>query len=655
LRGFAGGFAIILSSVILDAAQGRVTAAAGDRHQAAERASFATGWEQGSPTQLIGELVVVHADDFANYRSSVTHLLRDDRTGRTFRLRFERGAPSHFRSGAKLKVRGRALDSEMYIAACCSDGTSSSLQALDQPTGLPSGDQRTLVLVSNFLDASVSCSLGAINDAMFADPTGFSVDAQYRNSSQGRISFSGTVAGSYTLNARSTDACDLAAWSNATDAQATASGIDLASYHRKVYVLPKTNSCNAGGMAAIGGSVAWIFACEQKGIFAHEIAHTVGMDHAASQEGSTVNEYGDWTDPVGMGTWQMRGFNAPHRYAMGWLDASSIQVVSQGGQYDAAPLSTDPASATGPRVLMIRKPDTDEHYYLSYRVPEGFDQQISGWYFNRLSVHRFKVSSTGSYVPRTYLLAGLAAGESFVDDVNGITITLVSQNATSAKAQVEFRCAPASPVLTVSPQAQSGTAGLSRTYTVSVTNSSTAGCGARAFNLGSTVPAGWTAVLSTSSLTLNPESTGSATLTVTSSASAASGTYGATVEATDIGSPVHSSVATATYSVTTLPSVTDTVPPSAPTNLTATPVSKQKRIQLSWTAAFDNVGVTGYRVWRNGALVGSSTVAGWIDTAWTPGATYTYSVTAVDAAANVSAASNLATVTLAASGGRKNR
>jgi hypothetical protein len=173
--------------------------------------------------------------------------------------------------------------------------------------------------------------------------------------------------------------------------------------------------------------------------------------------------------------------------------------------------------------------------------------------------------------------------------------------------------------------------------------------------LGSTVPAGWTAVLSTSSLTLNPESTGSATLTVTSSASAASGTYGATVEATDIGSPVHSSVATATYSVTTLPSVTDTVPPSAPTNLTATPVSKQKRIQLSWTAAFDNVGVTGYRVWRNGALVGSSTVAGWIDTAWTPGATYTYSVTAVDAAANVSAASNLATVTLAASGGRKNR
>ena len=41
----------------------------------------------------------------------------------------------------------------------------------------------------------------------------------------------------------------------------------------------------------------------------------------------------------------------------------------------------------------------------------------------------------------------------------------------------------------------------------------------------------------------------------------------------------------------------DTKPPTAPTNLIATPVS-QSQVNLSWTAATDNVLVVGYRVER---------------------------------------------------------
>jgi chitodextrinase len=108
--------------------------------------------------------------------------------------------------------------------------------------------------------------------------------------------------------------------------------------------------------------------------------------------------------------------------------------------------------------------------------------------------------------------------------------------------------------------------------------------------------------------------------------------------------------ASATY---TVQSSADTVAPSAPSGLKASANQKQKQIQLSWTAASDNVGVTGYQVWRNGTAVGTSTSTGWADQAWSAGATYTYSVVAYDAAGNLSAASNSVTITLSSGSGKK--
>ena len=52
------------------------------------------------------------------------------------------------------------------------------------------------------------------------------------------------------------------------------------------------------------------------------------------------------------------------------------------------------------------------------------------------------------------------------------------------------------------------------------------------------------------------------------------------------------------------PGSTDATPPTAPTALTATGVSTTQ-VDLSWTASTDDVGVTGYRVFRNGTQVGT--------------------------------------------------
>src|SRR5208282_4820678 len=101
----------------------------------------------------------------------------------------------------------------------------------------------------------------------------------------------------------------------------------------------------------------------------------------------------------------------------------------------------------------------------------------------------------------------------------------------------------------------------------------------------------------------------------------------------------------------TTPAATDTTPPTAPTNLTATAASTTQ-VNLSWTASTDNVGVTGYKVERcsgaactNFAQVATPTTTTFNDTGLTASTSYSYRVRANDAAGNASAYSNTASAT----------
>lgn len=93
----------------------------------------------------------------------------------------------------------------------------------------------------------------------------------------------------------------------------------------------------------------------------------------------------------------------------------------------------------------------------------------------------------------------------------------------------------------------------------------------------------------------------------------------------------------------------DTTPPTAPGSLGASPA--KRKINLSWTASTDNVGVTGYQVWRSSSVGGPffqiATVTGtsYQNTGLVSGSTWYYYVKATDAAGNVSAASNTANAT----------
>jgi chitodextrinase len=83
----------------------------------------------------------------------------------------------------------------------------------------------------------------------------------------------------------------------------------------------------------------------------------------------------------------------------------------------------------------------------------------------------------------------------------------------------------------------------------------------------------------------------------------------------------------------------DRSPPSTPNNLSGAATSSTS-VALAWSASTDNVGVTGYRIYRNGSQVGTATATTFTDTGRTLGTTYSYTVAAFDAAGNTSPASS---------------
>jgi chitodextrinase len=93
-------------------------------------------------------------------------------------------------------------------------------------------------------------------------------------------------------------------------------------------------------------------------------------------------------------------------------------------------------------------------------------------------------------------------------------------------------------------------------------------------------------------------------------------------------------------------SSTDVTPPTIPANVRTTTVLDTS-ISIAWDASSDNVAVTGYKVYRSGVLIGTTTSTSYSDTGLTPVTQYNYTVIAYDAAGNNSAVSATLSVTTA--------
>ncbi|WFE50807.1 discoidin domain-containing protein [Micromonospora sp. WMMD1155] len=156
--------------------------------------------------------------------------------------------------------------------------------------------------------------------------------------------------------------------------------------------------------------------------------------------------------------------------------------------------------------------------------------------------------------------------------------------------------------------------------------------------LGSTNGSSFSTLKASAGYTFNPSSGNTATVSFT-----ATSTRYVRVQVTgNTGWPAAQFSEVEVYGAT---GSTDTQAPSVPGNLAYTqPASGQ--IRLTWSASTDNVGVTGYDIYANGALRGSVNGSTLAYTDSQPGsATVSYYVRAKDAAGNQSANSNTVTRT----------
>ena len=226
---------------------------------------------------------------------------------------------------------------------------------------------------------------------------------------------------------------------------------------------------------------------------------------------------------------------------------------------------------------------------------------------------------TGSASSTTTMFTGLACGTAYalgVDAVNaaGLRSSRATVNAATAA------CAPGAPVDTTPPSVPAAlqitaSSGTSVTISWNPSTDNTAVTGYTMFRNGASVG-----------------TTSPAAYTYTGLACGTTYTLG--VEAFDAAGnrSARASIGAATSSCTP---PADTTPPSVPQGM-AFAGTLETSVSLVWLAATDNVGVAGYRLFRNGTAVATVTTLGYTYGGLACGTSYTFALEAFDAAGNAS-------------------
>jgi hypothetical protein len=238
--------------------------------------------------------------------------------------------------------------------------------------------------------------------------------------------------------------------------------------------------------------------------------------------------------------------------------------VTSSGTYWLDGYESGNLNAKGLKILKSTDPTTGmkSWYYIEHRVAYGFDSFLSG----NNNVLNGVVIRTGSEASgqQTYLLdmtpatsswhdPALSLGQTFSDGDAGITITTLAADATGALVTVTMAtqpCIRSNPTISITP-GDSGwlSSGASVSFDVSIRNNDGAGCSESAFNLQSSSPGGWSAVLGSPAVVLSPGASTNATFQVTSPLGTGDGFYPVSVTATNAVNSNYSSSAAATYSL----------------------------------------------------------------------------------------------------------
>jgi hypothetical protein len=517
------------------------------------------------PSVVLEGRLHVLVEDYADH-ARVRHILDTDRG--PVELEFD-VRPANLHEGDRIRVRGRGLAQRPARAGepvLALDGASSgSVQVVSQSTALSAysmGQQNVAVILVNFSDNATQPITQAAAESLVLGQ----VNGYYQENSAGQTWLAGKSFPWVTI-ALSSTVCDYSALATQAVAAVKAAGGNPDSYARKVLLFPK-NACGWAGLGNLGGGAtnAWLNGRFTLQVASHEFGHNLGLQHAHALNcdtgvfGGTCStiEYGDVADTLGnIASAHVSPF-AKER--LGWLNdgiSPPIATASTAGRYAIEAYSS---ASVGTKALKIPR-GTDGSgrklwYYVEYRQPIGNDAVLTSGNLTHGLVVRTATEgddnssmlldmTPGSYPTentREMQDGALGLGITY-RDAAGISITPVALDGAGASIDVAFggstpppTCTRAAPLVAISGPTASVAAGTTQAYSVSVTNRDSSACSAATFNLAASVPTGWSGVLSSSTLSLGPGASAGATLSAASPTSAAAGSYGIGVAASNLAS-----------------------------------------------------------------------------------------------------------------------
>jgi NPCBM-associated, NEW3 domain of alpha-galactosidase/Astacin (Peptidase family M12A) len=496
-------------------------------------------------------------------------------------LHFAGNPPASLLTGSIVRVRGVRVGNALALTSGTSTA-SSNLQTI-AAASLPStfGAFNTLVIMVNFQDNPTNqpYTSAAVQNVVFSQTSNWDMENSFQ-----KTSLTGNVAGWYTIGVSSTN-CDTGTIKADAQAAAQAAGYNLGSYNRFIYLMSRNTGCSSWwGWATIGGSDVWINGEYQltTHVVAHEMGHNLGLYHSHTNDcgtavlcsSGTFSEYGDWIDDMGAPSYTHDGhFDSFQKERLGWLNNGtqpSITTVSSSGTYVIGPYEAQDGNPKALKILQSNTSSGSSYYYVEYRQAMGADSFLSGYsdILGGVVVHLASPANSNSSKlldmtptsPSSFSHPGLVVGSSYTDSTAGVTIKPTAVNSTGATVAVTLAaaaCTRANPTLTLSPsQSQWVTPGTTVSFTLNLVDHDSSNCGSSSFNLGASVPSGWSFALGSSMLTLSPGGNASTTLQVTSLGGAANGYYTVGAKADDASATQYTASASATYVVSTATTTT---------------------------------------------------------------------------------------------------
>jgi hypothetical protein len=538
--------------------------------------------------QFEGELEVHYEDSVDG--AKLVHGLRIG--NQRLEMRFDDNTPPAFEHGTRVRVRGRRSDNTLSLKS------GGDVQVLGLSTNGTFGEQHTLVVLVNFQDNTATPhSWATVHSTTFQTVSNF-----YRENSYDQTWLSGDVVGYYTLPMTSS-VCDYNKIATLGEQAASAAGVNVSAYSRRVFVFPDLAACSWWGLGNVGGnpSRAWVSGSYTLFVAAHELGHNFGNHHSKSQPcsstGCSTIEYGDSHDI--MGNKAAVHTNAFQKERLGWLNyggSPPIQTVSTSGAYTIDPMAT---LGVYPKALKILKSGTTAgsrtFYYVEVRTSTGFDAAAApGVLIHTGSESAGNTSFQLDMAPTTTSFdALLDAGQIFTDSTIGLTIRTISAGAGGATVDVTVgagsapTCVTRAPTVSLSPSGTRTTdPGQNVTWDATIRNNDDPGCAGATFALASLVPSGWSGGFDRPSVSISPGTNGIAVLNITPS-STATGTSAYSANANRTGSTGPSGSITGSVSISTVPTSID---------VTVSAVKSGNTIQMSGTVRAGGVPVPGVTV-----------------------------------------------------------